>query len=186
MGILLGFAPFIVFALLTGVSVSLALWAAFSAAFVITIRDFVQSPTLRVLDAGSTALFGFLALYAGFIQPSLSIQAVRLVVDSGLFVIAAASIAIRNPFTLQYAREQVPKELWDNPLFLRTNYIITGVWTAAFAVMMGADTITTFTPHIPLTLDVAAGLAALAGAIVFTVRYPAYVRAHAGELSKQT
>jgi hypothetical protein len=184
MGILLGFAPFIIFALLTSVSVSLALWAAFAASFVITIRDFVQSPTLRMLDIGSVVLFGLLALYAGFIQPSLSIQAVRLAVDSGLFLIALGSMALRNPFTLQYAREQVPKEFWANPLFLRTNYIITAAWTAAFAVTAGADAITTFTPHIPLALDVALGLGAMACAIVFPVRYPAYVRAHAAELSQ--
>jgi len=184
MGILLGFAPFIVFALLTSVSVSLALWAAFAAGFVITIRDFVQSPTLRLLDISSVVLFGLLALYAGFIQPALSIQAVRLVIDFGLLAIAAGSIAVRNPFTLQYAREQVPKELQEHPLFLRTNYMITAAWTAAFAVTTAADALCTFTPHIPLALDVALGLGAMACAIVFTVRYPVYVRAHAAELGQ--
>jgi len=185
MGVLLGFAPFIVFALLTSVSVSLALWAAFAAAFVITIRDFVQSPTVRVLDIGSMSLFGLLWLYDGFIQPGLSIQAVRLVVDGGLLIIAIASIVIRTPFTVQYAKEEVPQELWTSPRFLRTNYIITGVWTLAFAVMTAADASATFHPMLPLSLDVAAGLAVMAAAIVFTVRYPVYVRAHAGELSKQ-
>lgn len=185
MGVLLGFAPFIVFALLTSVSLSLALWGAFTAAFVITIRDFVASPTVRVLDIGSMALFGLLALYDGFIEPSLSIQAVRLVVDGGLLAIAAASIAIRTPFTLQYAREQVPEALWNTPEFLRTNYIITGVWTLAFAVMTIADATATYHAMLPLSLDVAAGLAAMAGAIVFTARYPAYVRAHRGEAARR-
>jgi hypothetical protein len=121
MGILLGFAPFILFALLTNISVSLALWVAFASAFAIGIRDFAQTRILRVLDVGSTALFGLLALYAGFIEPSLSVQAVRLVVDCGLLLIAATSMAIRNPFTLQYAREQTPREFWDTPVFIRTN-----------------------------------------------------------------
>jgi len=178
MGILLGFAPFILFALLTSLSVSLALWVAFAAAFAITIRDFAHSKMLRALDMGSTILFGLLALYAGFIHPGFSVQSVRLVVDSGLFTIAVASIAMRNPFTLQYAREQVAREFWSNPGFLRTNYIVTGVWAAAFAVMTAADSAATFAQQIPLTLDVAAGLAALGAAIVFTVRYPAYARLH--------
>ena len=185
MGILLGFSPFIVFSLLTSVSLSLALWAAFAAAFVVTIRDFVASPTVRVLDAGNMILFGLLAVFAGFIAPGLSIQAMRFVVDSGLFVIAVTTIAIRNPFTLQYAKEQVPQEFWDTPEFLRTNYVISSVWAAAFAVMTAADAIATFNHRLPLALDVAAGLAVMAGAIVFTVRYPAYVRAHAAQLSKQ-
>lgn len=185
MGILLGFSPFIVFSLLTSVSVSLALWAAFAAAFVITIRDFVQSPTLRVLDAGSMVLFGLLAVFAGFIAPGLSIQAMRLIVDSGLFTIAMTTIAIRDPFTLQYAKEQVPQEFWDTPLFLRTNYVISSVWAAAFAVMAAADATVTFNRALPLSLDVAAGLGAMGCAIIFTVRYPAWVRAHAAQLSKQ-
>jgi hypothetical protein len=177
MGILLGFAPFILFALLTNISVSLALWVAFAAAFAIGIRDFAHTRILRVLDVGSTILFGLLALYAGFIQPSLSVQAVRLVVDCGLLLIAATSIAIRNPFTLQYAREQTQQEFWNTPVFIRTNYIITAVWTLAFLVTTAADATATFNKKFPLSLDIGVGLAALALAVIFTARYPVLVRA---------
>jgi hypothetical protein len=185
MGILLGFAPFIVFALLTGLSVDLALWAALAAAFVIGIRDFAQTRILRVLDMGSVFLFGLLALYTGFIQPSLSVPAVRLAVDGGLMTIALASILIGNPFTLDYAREEVPEEFWRAPLFLRTNYIIAGVWVLAFAAMTAADAAATFSARFSPTLDIAASLAALAIAVVFTTRYPAHVKARAG-LSRST
>jgi hypothetical protein len=177
MGILLGFAPFILFALLTNISVSLALWVAFAAAFAIGIRDFAHTRILRVLDVGSTILFGLLALYAGFIQPSLSVQAVRLVVDCGLLLIAATSMAIRNPFTLQYAREQTPQEFWNTPVFIRTNYIITAVWTLAFLVTTAADATATFNKKFPLSLDIGVGLAALALAVIFTARYPVLMRA---------
>ena len=177
MGILMGFAPFILFALLTNISVSLALWVAFAAAFAIGIRDFAHTRILRVLDVGSTILFGLLALYAGFIQPSLSVQAVRLVVDCGLLLIAATSMAIRNPFTLQYAREQTPQEFWNTPVFIRTNYIITAVWTLAFLVTTAADATATFNKKFPLSLDIGVGLAALALAVIFTARYPVLVRA---------
>ena len=177
MGILLGFAPFIVFAILTGLSIDLALWAALASAFVIAIRDFAHTRLLRVLDMGSVALFGLLALYTGFIQPGLSVPGVRLIVDGGLMAIALVSILIGNPFTLDYAREQVPEEFWHTPLFLRTNYIIASVWVLAFGAMTAADAAATFSARFPLTLDITASLAALALAIVFTTRYPAYVRA---------
>jgi hypothetical protein len=177
MGILLGFAPFILFALLTNISDSLALWAAFASAFALSIRDFAQTRILRVLDVGSTILFGLLALYAGFIQPGLSLQAVRLAVDCGLLLIAAASMAIGNPFTLQYAREQTPREFWNSPVFIRTNYIITAVWTLSFLATATADAAATFNKKFPLSLDIGVGLAALALAVIFTARYPVYVRA---------
>lgn len=179
MGILLGFAPFIVFALLSGLSTDLALWVALASAFVIGIRDFAQTRLLRVLDMGSIVLFGLLALYTGFIQPSLSIPAVHLIVDGGLAIIAFISIVIGNPFTLDYAREQVPEEFWRTPLFLRTNYVIAGVWVLAFGAMTVADAAATFNSRFPLTLDLAASLGALVLAIVFTTRYPAYVRTRA-------
>jgi hypothetical protein len=179
MGLLLGFAPFIIFALLTGISVDLALWAALTAAFVLAIRDFAHTRLLRVLDLGSTALFGMLALYAGFIQPGLSIQAVRLVIDGGLLTIALSSIVAGNPFTLEYAREQVPQDMWDAPPFVRANYVITGVWAVAFAIMTSVDAAATFNKRFPLTIDVAVGLAVLTLAVVFTARYPIHARAQA-------
>ena len=57
MNLVIGFAPFILFTLLSRLSADLALWVAFAAAFVVTIRDFVESPSLRLLDAGSFVLF---------------------------------------------------------------------------------------------------------------------------------
>ncbi len=179
MGILLGFTPFILFALLTGVSVSLALWIAFAAAFAIGIRDFLHAKMLRVLDVGCLALFALLALYAGFIQPGLTVQAVRFIADTGLLLLALGSMAMRTPFTLEYVREEMPESFLQTPRFLRLNYVLTSAWTIAFAVMAAADGIATFNKKFPFSLDVAAGLGTLALAIVFTVRYPTTARAHA-------
>ena len=67
MTLILGFSPFILFAVLSRLSADLALWAAFAAAFVVTIRDFVESPSLRLLDVGNLAVFGLLALARGFL-----------------------------------------------------------------------------------------------------------------------
>jgi hypothetical protein len=176
MGILLGFAPFIVFALLTGVSVDLALWTALAAAFVIGIRDFAHTRLLRLLDIGSVALFGLLAIYTGFIQPGIPVQAVRLIVDGGLLILALGSILAGNPFTLDYAREQVPREFRENPFFVRTNYIVAAVWTLAFAAMTAADAAATFNARFPVMLDAATGLAALTLAVIFTARFPTRMR----------
>ena len=86
MNLVIGFAPFILFALLSRLSADLALWAAFAAAFVVTIRDFVESPSLRQLDAGSLLLFAVLALGRGFLDPGLPLAAVRFIADLVLFL----------------------------------------------------------------------------------------------------
>lgn len=49
-----------------------------------------------------------------------------------LFVLI--TLAVRQPFTLQYAKETTDPSLWDNPVFLRINYTLTWVWAGAFAV----------------------------------------------------
>jgi len=180
MNLVLGFVPFILFAVLMRLSTDLALWIAFAAAFTLGMRSFLDTRVLKTLDAGNTALFGLLALYKGFIQPSLPFGALLLAVDGGLLAIVIASLALHEPFTMQYAREQVSPEQWQTPLFLRTNYIVTGVWVAALALMTGADAAATLASAISVTSAMAAGLVALVIALTFSLRYPSYLRERDG------
>ena len=144
------------------------------------MRSFLDTRVLKTLDAGSTVLLGLLALYKGFVQQSLSFGAVLLAVDGGLLAIMIASLLWHEPFTLQYAREQVAQDEWGSALFLRTNYVVTGVWVAALALMTIADAAATFAAAISVTMAAAAGLVALAAALTFSLRYPAYLRARNG------
>jgi hypothetical protein len=109
-------------------------------------------------------MFGFLALFCGFVEPELGASAIRLIIDIGLFGIALASLAARQPFTLQYAREEVSPEIWASSAFVRANYVITLVWMSAFAIMSVADGAATFDPSFSVTEAVGAW------------RYPALLR----------
>src|SRR5471030_180046 len=180
MNLVLGFVPFILFAVFMPLSDDVALWIAFAAAFGLGMRSFLDTQVLKTLDGGNTALFGLLALYKGFIQPGLPFGALLLAVDGGLLAIMLASLVLHEPFTLQYAREQVPAELWQTPAFLHTNYVVTGVWVAALGFMTLVDAAATFSAHISVTVAVAAGLVALAAALTFSLRYPAYARRSGG------
>lgn len=51
-----------------------------------------------------------------------------------LVVFAVGSIALRQPFTLAYAKERTPPEVWNSPVFLRISYRISTVWAASFCV----------------------------------------------------
>jgi hypothetical protein len=70
----------------------------------------------------------------------------------------------------------VPQQYWHTPLFLRTNQIITGAWTLAFAVATACDAAANYVPGIPLWPEVAVSVAALAGAAWFTFWYRDRVR----------
>jgi hypothetical protein len=178
MSLFLGFAPFIVFAILMRLSVDLALWIALGLAFTIGIRGFLRTRVLRILDVGSTAIFAFLAIFCGFVEPEMQASAIRLILDIALFGIALASLAARQPFTLQYARDEVVPETWSSSAFVRANYVITLVWMTAFAVMSVADAAATFNPKFSVSEAAGAGLLVLGAAFAFTWRYPAQLRQH--------
>jgi hypothetical protein len=174
MNLVVGFAPFILFALLSRLSADLALWVAFAAAFVVTIRDFVESPSLRLLDAGSFMLFAALALGRGFLDPGLSLAMVRFIAALSLFALLGLPLALTRPFSVDYARLDPREANWPPHLFLRVNYQVSAAWTAAFALMALADGAVTFDPDLPLYGSIAVSVIALAAAVTFTLRYPAY------------
>jgi hypothetical protein len=181
MSILLGLTPFLVFFVLMRLVHPLAgLSAAFTVSLLLGFRQWRRGESVKVLEVGSLALFGVLVLYTLIAAPNWTVATVRLAVDGGLFIIALVSLVIGQPFTLQYARESVPQEFWTSPVFFTTNVRITAVWTAAFAVMTAADTAAQYVDAIPLWVDVAATIAAFAGAVWFTRWYPAVVRRRVG------
>src|SRR3954470_2527721 len=179
MNLVVGFAPFILFAALSRLSADLALWVAFAAAFVVTIRDFVESPSLRLLDAGCLALFALLALWRGFLDPSLPLAMVRFIADAGLFVLLGGSVLLRRPFSIAYAWLDPREAAWPPALFRKVNYLVSGVWTAAFLAMAVADGAGAFMQRLALYGSVAVSVIALGAAVTFTLRYPAHAAKNA-------
>jgi|SRR6185312_11451501 len=176
MTLILGFAPFILFSVLSRLSADLALWTAFAAAFVVTIRDFVERPVLRLLDGASLALFGLLALGRGFVFPELSLAAVRAILEAGLTAAIAFSLLRRQPFSMEYASSETHGRVWPLPAFLRVNYVISSAWLAAFLVMTLTDAAVTFLLA-PAFAGIAVSVLALGLAATLTLRYPVSVAA---------
>jgi signal transduction histidine kinase len=177
----LAFAPFIAFAVLNHfVAPTAALVVAALVSFGLIGRDVFVGRSPKILEVGTCVLFGGLALYAYLSHASWPVVGVKLAVDIGLLVIILFSLMVGRPFTIQYARENVPKELWDNPQFLRTNQIITLVWLAAFAAIIAADLILLYMPEVPHKVGVLLTIGALYGAFKFTMAYPDKGRAKAG------
>jgi hypothetical protein len=121
-------------------------------------------------------LFAVLGLYATAVGGGWDIPMVRTVVDGGLLLLILLSMLVRRPFTLQYAREQVPASVQSSPTFIKTNYILTAVWALAMAILVVADLAMHLLPSLPLRLEIVVMLAALGGAFWFTKWYPGQVR----------
>lgn len=179
MGLLLGFAPFIAFALVDRFFASTeGLVAGAIVSALLIARDLtIAKRAPRLLEIGTLVLFGGMAAYAWLAAPDWSLIGVRLRVDIGLLVIAAGSMLVRRPFTLQYAREKVDPALWNSPTFLRTNYVITAVWSLAFLVLVLADLLMLLAPEVSVRVGVWISIAALFAAFKFTGWYPQHAKA---------
>jgi len=177
MSILLSLSPFAVFFVLMRLRSPLAgLVGAVVVSLLLCVRMIRRGESLKILEGGSIVVFGALTAYTVLAAPAWTVATVRLAVDLGLLAIAVVSLAIGRPFTLQYARERVPEPIWALPIFYTTNRHITTVWAGAFAVLVAADALAEYMAAVPIWVDVAASVAAFAGAVWFSRWYPDAVR----------
>ena len=170
-------APYGVYAflmLVTSATVSLVTAGAICLATV--AFDKARGRSLKILPAGTAILFAGIIGWLHLIDPALTDKAVKVAVDGGILVISLGSLLLRYPFTLQYALERVHPEIAAMPGFLRSNYIITSVWTASFVLMLLANAAVLYVPGLPIWLGLAVAFAARNSAVYFTKWYPARLR----------
>jgi hypothetical protein len=181
MTVFLILAPFGAFGLLMLVtSAAVSLFATAALCLAIIAFDVIRGNSVKLIMAGAVILFGALGCYITLVDGHWSGVAVRLAVDGGFLAIALLSIAIRLPFTLQYAREIVAHEVTLLPGFKRANYIITWAWVGALVLMLVADMLMIYLPSLPLWIGLGIAFAARNCAVYFSRWYPRYRRAKYG------
>ncbi len=174
------FAPWIIYAVVPD---RYWMWAAL-AALVISLVGIVRNVRdgravqAQLIDIGSAAFFAGMTIW-GFTDPHTALHPYAPAISSGILaLIAGVSIAVREPFTLAIAKQEIPQEHWGNPLFVRTGYILTSAWFSSFVIgcvlmiILAHDS----TPRIIVQV------LAFAIPAVFTVRYAAYIKAKAQAL----
>ncbi len=178
MMIFLVLLPFGVFSLLMVLTpADTALFAAAATGLAVIGYDHFRGRQLKMLGAGSVAMFLGLGSYLTLVDAGLNASAIKLTVDAGVLAIALVSLAIGQPFTLQYAREVVDTETAVLPGFIKANYIITWAWAACMVLMMSGNILMIYLPSLPLWAGIAIAFAARTTAIYFTNWYPDYHKA---------
>jgi len=173
----LGFAPYAAFFIgARASSPGVGLWVALLAAIAIAALNRAANRPPKLLEIGAVALFAGLIGFTALTGWTWTFMTIRLVVDSGLFLIILGSLAAKLPFTLQYAQERVTENVRQSPQFRIVNNRITAGWAVAFLVLIGAHTATSTGFGLPIWGDLITTIVVLAAAIVFSVRYPAYAR----------
>lgn len=178
MTIFLILAPYVVFALLTMVtSAAASVFAAAAICLAVIAFDVARGRSVKILGAGSVVVFVAVGGYLTLIDSSLSVSAVKFAVDAGIFLVTLFSIVIRQPFTLQYAREMVDAETVALPGFIRASYVITWAWTGSMLLMMIGNIALIYVPGLPLWSSLLVAFAARNSAVYFTKWYPEYTKA---------
>ncbi|WP_405836575.1 hypothetical protein OG528_05285 [Streptomyces platensis] len=181
----IGMSPWIAMSVLVGpgrFELAVAIALALAVAIVIVGRIRRPGSSFKILEIADVVFFAVMAIIGIFASPGTHRWLENYsgeVANVALMTIALGSMACRVPFTLQYAREQVPREFWGEPRFLRTNYYITGAWGAAFAVAAIAGAYGDLVLHNsnnPWTGWIIQ-IAAIIAALQFTQWYPDVVRA---------
>jgi hypothetical protein len=114
------------------------------------------------------------------------IQRYHLALAWGVFAIVAwLTVILGRPFTLQYTREQMPREVWDDPFFYQMNRTMTELWSIIFTLGAVLGEIATRYGH-RLLLGVIIPMAAMGVGIIFSQLYPrrfAYRFARVGQMT---
>ena len=170
-------APYGAFAFLMLVApAATSLLASAAICLLVIAFDVARGHQIKLLGAGSALIFATLGCYQILGDVPLSKLAVRITVDGGLFLVGAVSLALRRPFTLQYAREMVDAETAGLPEFVTANYVITSVWLAAFLLMAVANLLLLNLPDLPLWSGFVIALAIRNPVLYFSRWYPTYIR----------
>jgi hypothetical protein len=181
MTIFLILAPYGAFAFLMMVtSAAVSLFTAAAICLAIIVLDIARGRSVKILGAGSVVTFAAVGCYVWFADPGMSVSAVKFSVDAGVLLAILLSIAIRRPFTLQYALEAVDAETARLPGFIRANYIITWAWAAAMLAMTIGNVALIYMPGLPIWSSLLVAFAARNSAVYFTKWYPEYRKAKYG------
>jgi hypothetical protein len=136
--ILVGFLPWILFAIMAGpplIRLEAALAVALAATLALGLNQLRKG---FFLTWGSLLFFSLSFILVAFLKNLWVAEHMDLLARATLAAIAWGSIIAGRPFTLQYARESVPEALWRTPGFIHTGYFISLVWGVIFLLGLGA------------------------------------------------
>jgi len=138
-------------------------------ASVIVAADYRRGAT-KVMNSTSLGYFLLEMLIVIFAGRDF-MQQYHLPIVWGIFaIVAAVTLVTGSPFTMDYAREQTPPELWSGPTFYRMNMHLTIAWALIFALGAVLGAITIVAGHV-MALGVVIPSAGMLFGFIFGSRY---------------
>jgi hypothetical protein len=148
----------------------LAALGALAVALAIVAHEYSRN-AVKIMNCTTVAFFAFALVTTIAVGPWLFKHYNVFLTWSIFAAVTWVTLLIGFPFTIQYARERAPREVWDHPLFMRLNIILTVVFGLIFTVNAGLGVIALMTGHL-LTIGLVLPMSLLIAAMVFSVQYP--------------
>jgi len=130
--LIINFLPWILYFILNGPTqsqIDLSISVAAVASILFEIKSLKKG---YLLSWATLFYFVLLCLVVVILRIDLIIKYEWILSNAMLAIIAWISVLIKQPFTIQYAREEVAPEYWQSHLFIKINYILSAVWAVIF------------------------------------------------------
>ncbi len=154
--VVISFIPWIMYWSLSAVDLALSLLLGLLVSIIVLYLTFKIGGS-RIFN--SVPLVFFLAslvlLYSGLGDYLIYCDPASYVI---LFTTSFVSILSRNPFTLDFSKADYPESYWNDPNFLRINYLLTYMWTIIFLA-------NTFLSLLPFPLSLTTVVLVVSGAV---------------------
>lgn len=180
-GVFLSFLPWIIFSFVASPSTwEYAALAGLIASVVLSGQDLLHGK-IRVLDVTAIVFFGVLCVLALFLDRGdlRWLETYAQVISYGLVAVVALGSLLVDPFTAQYARETVPREVWNSPVFQHINRVLTTLWCVVFAVLAVSTWMAVRNPSQDDWFNWVIPIALLVLAVKVTQQYPESYKARA-------
>ena len=136
MGILSGFAPWIVYWVLVGnVPFVAAVLTALAVSAVALAVSRARRPPGGTLEFGSLATFLVLTVVTLTVSQDFMERWIQPLSSAGILLVALVGVLVGRPFVREFAEVDQPKEVIKSELFGEITTRVTWIWVAAFAGM---------------------------------------------------
>lgn len=136
MGILSGFAPWIVYwALVGNVPFITAVLAALAVAVLALVVNRLRRAPGVSLEIGSIATFLVLSVLVFTVSQAFMERWIQPLSTAGILIVALVGVLVGRPFVREIAQAEQPREVVNGELFGQITLRVTWIWIAAFAGM---------------------------------------------------
>ncbi len=174
--LLISFSPWILFGIIAGhslLSLEIALGVSLLTSFIVGFKDLKK----KMIVSWATITFFIIAcLLVIVFQVYAIIPFLGIGSNIVLTLIAFGSLVAGLPFTMQYARQEVPRDRWDNPEFIRINQVLTAGWGVLFLFGLFNSLMDMIQPGFLGIIGDASMYITIIIGIIFTVTYPPYAK----------